>query len=38
MLLHSRRIVVPRGNKPPIDVLAPVPDRFGLWLDFIDAA
>lgn len=38
MLLHSRRIIVPRGNKPPIDVLAPVPDSFGLWLDFIDAA
>jgi len=38
MLLHSWRLVVPRGNKPPIDVVAPVPDSFGLWLDFIDAA
>jgi len=38
MLLHSWRLVVPRGNKPPIDVGAPVPDSFGLWLDFIDAA
>jgi len=38
MLLHSWRIVVPRGAKPPIDVIAPVPDTFGLWLDFINAA
>jgi len=38
MLLHSRRIVVPRGTKPAIDVVAPVPDSFGLWLDFIDAS
>lgn len=35
MLLHSWRIVVPRGGKPPIDVTAPVPDRFGRWLDFL---
>ena len=38
MLLHSWRLVVPRGNKPPIDVTAPVPDSFGLWLDSLDAA
>ncbi|MCL6683289.1 RluA family pseudouridine synthase [Sphingomonas alba] len=38
MLLHSWRIVVPRGTKPAIDVVAPVPDTFGLWLDFINAA
>ena len=38
MLRHSWRIVVPRGTKPPIDVVAPVPDTFGLWLDFINAA
>jgi tRNA pseudouridine32 synthase/23S rRNA pseudouridine746 synthase len=38
MLLHSWRIVVPRSKKPPIDVTAPVPDSFGLWLDFLDAA
>ena len=38
MLLHSWRLVVPRGSKPPIDVTAPVPDSFGLWLDFFDAA
>ncbi|HJS41311.1 MAG TPA: RNA pseudouridine synthase [Sphingomicrobium sp.] len=38
MLLHSWRIVVPRGKKPPIDVTAPVPDSFGLWLDFLHAA
>ena len=37
MLLHSRRLVVPRGSKPPIDVSAVVPDSFGLWLDFLDA-
>ena len=36
MLLHSRRIVVPRKAKPPIDVTAPVPDSFGLWLDLLD--
>ena len=35
MLLHSWRILVPRGAKPPIDVIAPVPDRFGRWLDFL---
>ena len=37
MLLHSRRLVVPRGTKPPIDVTAAVPDSFGLWLDLLDA-
>jgi tRNA pseudouridine32 synthase/23S rRNA pseudouridine746 synthase len=37
MLLHSWRLVVPRGQKPPIDVTATVPDSFGLWLDFLDA-
>lgn len=37
MLLHSWRLVVPRPSKPPIDVTAPVPDRFGRWLDFLDA-
>lgn len=35
MLLHSWRIVVPRDPKPPIDVTAPVPDRFGRWLDYL---
>lgn len=38
MLLHSWRIVVPRDKEPPIDVTAPVPDSFGLWLDFLHAA
>jgi tRNA pseudouridine32 synthase/23S rRNA pseudouridine746 synthase len=38
MLLHSWRLVVPRGTKPSIDVTAIVPDSFGLWLDFFDAA
>jgi tRNA pseudouridine32 synthase / 23S rRNA pseudouridine746 synthase len=36
MLLHAWRLVVPRGAKPPIDVTAPVPDRFGRWLDFLE--
>ncbi len=36
MLLHSWRLVVPRDNKPAIDVTATVPDGFGLWLDFLD--
>jgi tRNA pseudouridine32 synthase/23S rRNA pseudouridine746 synthase len=31
MLLHASRIVVPRHNKPAIDVTAPLPDRFGRW-------
>ena len=35
MLLHAWRIVVPRAPKDPIDVTAPVPDRFGRWLDFL---
>lgn len=35
MLLHSWRIVVPRPPKEPIDVTAPVPDRFGRWLDYL---
>ena len=37
MLLHSWRIVIPRANQSAIDVTAPVPDVFGLWLDFLDA-
>ncbi len=37
MLLHSWRIVIPRTNKAAIDVTAPVPEVFGLWLDFLDA-
>ena len=35
MLLHSWKLVVPRLKKEPIDVTAPVPDRFGRWLDFL---
>ena len=31
MLLHASRIVVPRHNKPAIDVSAPLPARFGRW-------
>jgi len=35
MLLHAWRLIVPREPKAPIDVTAPVPDRFGRWLDFL---
>lgn len=35
MLLHAWRLVVPRSPKAAIDVTAPVPDRFGRWLDFL---
>lgn len=35
MLLHSWRLVMPRPPKEPIDVTAPVPDRFGRWLDYL---
>ena len=35
MLLHAWRLVVPRAPKEAIDVTAPVPDRFGRWLDFL---
>ena len=31
MLLHASRIVIPRHNKPAIDVTAPMPARFGHW-------
>jgi tRNA pseudouridine32 synthase/23S rRNA pseudouridine746 synthase len=31
MLLHATRIVVPRHNKSAIDVVAPLPERFGKW-------
>jgi tRNA pseudouridine32 synthase/23S rRNA pseudouridine746 synthase len=31
MLLHASRIVVPRHNKPAIDVESPLPDRFGAF-------
>ena len=35
MMLHAWRLVVPRDPKEAIDVTAPVPDRFGRWLDFL---
>lgn len=35
MLLHAWRMVVPREPKEAIDVTAPVPDRFGRWLDYL---
>ena len=33
MLLHASRLVVPRENKPAIDVTASLPDYFGEWGD-----
>ena len=30
-LLHAARLVVRRGEKPPIEAEAPLPERFGLW-------
>ena len=35
MLLHAWRLMVPRVPKEAIDVTAPVPDRFGRWLDYL---
>lgn len=35
MMLHAWKLHVPRGAKPAIDVTAPPPDHFGLWLDFV---
>ena len=35
MLLHAWRLFVPRDPKEPVDATAPVPDRFGRWLDFL---
>lgn len=35
MLLHAWKLKVPRGAKPAVDVTAPVPDSFGLFLDFL---
>jgi tRNA pseudouridine32 synthase/23S rRNA pseudouridine746 synthase len=33
MLLHARRLLVPREGKPTIDVTAQVPESFGEWRD-----
>ena len=33
MLLHAVRLVVPRANKPAIDVTAPLPPGFADWAD-----
>ena len=35
MLLHAWKLKVPRDPKPAIDVTAPIPDSFGLFLDLI---
>ena len=35
MLLHASRLVMPRKPHEPIDVSAPLPERFGRWLDHI---
>jgi tRNA pseudouridine32 synthase/23S rRNA pseudouridine746 synthase len=33
MLLHASRLVVPRDDKPAIDVTSPLPEHFGEWRD-----
>ncbi len=33
MMLHASRLVVPRDEKPPIDVRAPLPPHFAEWAD-----
>ena len=33
MLLHASRLVVPRANRPAIEVAAPLPEYFGGWRD-----
>lgn len=33
MMLHAARLVVPRGQKAPIDVSAPLPVSFAEWAD-----
>jgi tRNA pseudouridine32 synthase/23S rRNA pseudouridine746 synthase len=33
MMLHASRLVVPREDKPAIDVHAPLPDYFSEWRD-----
>lgn len=38
MLLHAWKLKVPRANNPAIDVIAPIPDHFGLFLDFLSEA
>lgn len=36
MLLHASRLAVPREKKEWVDVTAPLPERFGRWLDLYD--
>lgn len=33
MMLHARRLIVPREPKPAIDVTAPLPPHFPEWVD-----
>ena len=35
LLLHAWRIGMPRDPKEPIEVTAPVPERFGRWIDLL---
>jgi tRNA pseudouridine32 synthase/23S rRNA pseudouridine746 synthase len=35
LLLHALRLVVPRLKHAPIDVTAPLPERFGEWRDVL---
>jgi len=36
MLLHARRLRLPRDPKPAIDVTAPLPKSFALWAALVD--
>lgn len=38
MMLHAQRLVVPRGNKPTIDVTAPLPEHWGEWAGLVPGA
>jgi tRNA pseudouridine32 synthase/23S rRNA pseudouridine746 synthase len=35
MLLHARTLKVPRGKKPSVGAVAPMPERFGIFLDLL---
>jgi tRNA pseudouridine32 synthase/23S rRNA pseudouridine746 synthase len=38
MMLHAQRLVVPRGNKPTIDVTAPLPEHWAEWAGLVPGA
>lgn len=35
MLLHAASIRLPRGDKPPVEATAPLPERFGAWREWV---